>query len=102
MGIKSVEVVCAKLKDKWVKLSLEAIKESMKNIYKITKKKDINLALINARDFYRRDEDLQKEVGFISKLIQLEASGYLEPPINVSKLYQEVVKNMSVKEENVL
>ena len=102
MGIKSVEVISAKLKDRWVKVSLEAVKESMKNIYRITKKKDLNLALMNARDFYRGDEDLQKEVGFISKLIQLEASGYLEPPINISKMYQEVIRSMSVKEENVL
>lgn len=102
MGIKSVEVISAKLKDRWVKVSLEAVKESMKNIYRITKKKDLNLALMNARDFYRGDEDLQKEVGFISKLIQLEASGYLEPPINISKMYQEVIKSMFVKEENVL
>jgi len=102
VGIKSVEVISAKLKDRWVKVSLEAVKESMKNIYRITKKKDLNLALMNARDFYRGDEDLQKEVGFISKLIQLEASGYLEPPINISKMYQEVIKSMFVKEENVL
>jgi len=102
VGIKSVEVISAKLKDRWVKVSLEAVKESMKNIYRITKKKDLNLALMNARDFYRGDEDLQREVGFISKLIQLEASGYLEPPINISKMYQEVIRSMSVKEENVL
>lgn len=102
MGIKSREVVCAKMKNRWIKLNVNAIKESMKNIYKVTKKKDLNLALMNVRDFYRDDERLQEEAGFISKLIQLEASGYIEPPLNIGRVYQEVVRSMSAKEDNTL
>lgn len=102
MGIKSKEVVCAKLKDRWIKLNLDAIKQSLRNIYETTKKKDLNLALMNVRDFYRDDERLQEEAGFISKLIQLEASGYIEPPINIGRVYREIVKSMSLEEKNTL
>ena len=102
MGIKSKEVVCAKMKDSWVKLNVDAIKESMKKIYQATYEKDINMALVAARDYYRGNQELQNEVGFISKLIQYEASGFIEPPINVGKLYREVVRSMVMKEGNRL
>lgn len=102
MGIKSREVVCAKMKNRWIKLRVEAIKESMKNLYRVTRKKDLNLALMNVRDFYKDDKRLQEEAYFISKLIQLEASGYVEPPLNLGRMYREVVKSMSVREENVV
>lgn len=100
MAIRLSEVVCAKLKDRWVKLNVNAIQESMKKIFQATKKKDLNLALMNVRDFYKDNKVLQEEAGFISKLLQLEASGYVEPPLNLGRMYQEIVKSMSNREEN--
>lgn len=92
-------VVMAKIKNQWIKLHIEGITSAMKRIYAASGKKDLGLALMKVKDFFKNDAKLMEDAGFLAKLIQLEASGYIEPPINLGRLYSEVVKKMNLKEK---
>ena len=96
---KKEQIVSVKIRNQWVKVDINAIKEIFENFYRKTKAKELGVALMNARDFYRHDDGVMKDVFFVMKLLQLEASGYVEPPINFAQFYQNVVVNLIRKEK---
>jgi inhibitor of KinA sporulation pathway (predicted exonuclease) len=84
----------AKFKNQWIKINVEGVKSVMERIYRATKKKDLGMALMKVKDFYRGDQQLMDDAGFLSKLVQLEASGYVEPAINLGSLYNSVIQKV--------
>ena len=98
---KEEKVISVRMKNRWLKLDMNAIREIFENFYKKTKAKELGIALMNIRDFYRHDEGLMKDAFFVIKLLQLEASGYVEPPVNFAQFYQNVVVNLIRKEKKM-
>ncbi len=97
--MKQERVLHIKMKKDWVKISLDAILQALEALYKKTRVKEFDLALMKARSYYKNDEKFMQEVSFLGKLLQLEASGYLMPPVNFMKVYRELALNLSRKEE---
>jgi hypothetical protein len=80
--------VKAKASSDWIKVDLQVIKEILKKIWEITKERDLGLAIVIAESY--GNEKLKEDIRFLKRLIQLEASGYVKPPIEFPKLYMKV------------
>lgn len=71
-------------------VDVELVKSIFRKLKSITKKNNLERALIMAENI-PIDKDLEKELGFLKVLVENEASGKIIPPINLSKMYEEVV-----------
>jgi len=80
--------VRAKSESNWVKIDLSVVEKILRKIWEMTKERDLKLAIVIAECY--GDEDFKEDVRFLKKLIQLEASGYVKPPIEFLKLYLKV------------
>lgn len=87
-----IETVKVRMKGEWIKLSVDAVRNSCLFLYEKTRSNELMDALMKAHSYGKLDQALMKEAGFMGKLLQLEASGYLYPPLNLSEFYKKVVQ----------
>ena len=87
--------VRAKSENSWIKIDLNIVEEILRKIWEMTKERDLKLAIVVAECY--GDGDFREDVRFLKKLIQLEASGYVKPPIEFPKLYLKVRTELSSK-----
>jgi len=97
---KTVEVkgeIKARMRGRWIKLDMKVVEKSLRKIYLLSKSEDLGTALLRVRDYHRDDSEAFEEAGFVAKLLQLEASGYIDPPVSFTELYNRIVEEL--KEE---
>ena len=75
----------------WIKLDISYVQDIVKRIWHITQESDFGLAVIFAESY--ADVKTKEDIAFLKKLIQLEASGYIHPPIRLVDMYKEIQKN---------
>ena len=76
--------------NRWVKLDVEYIKDILRRVYKASGQKELGLGIILAESY--GDTRLKEDISFLKKLIQLEASGYVIPPLSFADLYLQVAE----------
>ena len=77
-----------------IEISYATLVEIMWKIYSITQEENLINAIQEIKDF-RANKNMNNVVSdayFIEKLILLEASGDIHPPLNIGDLYKEVIE----------
>ncbi|MEM1668514.1 MAG: hypothetical protein QXM53_07650 [Thermofilaceae archaeon] len=73
----------------------------LKEIYRLTQEEDIDVALDVMRTFYRKNEELATLTHFVSKLLHLDASGRVKPPINFGPTYDLAIEEVNRESQNI-
>jgi hypothetical protein len=77
-----------------VEISYSTLIEMMLRIYSATQEENLVNAIQEIKDF-RANKDINNIVSdafFLEKLILLEASGDIHPPLNIGELYKNVIE----------
>jgi len=76
-----------------IKVELSLIKNIMVEIYNYTYIDDLDIALSTIQSLYL-PTSLHKNIVFLKKMIEYEASGMVIPPVNFHTFYKQVVKEI--------
>lgn len=74
--------------DKWIRVDVDYVKDVLRRIWEVSRERDFGLALILAESY--GDMKLREDISFLKKLIQLEASGFIHPPLGFVDMYIQV------------
>ncbi len=72
----------------WVRIDVGYVRDVLKRIWETTGERDFGLALVLAESY--GDYKLREDIALVKKLIQLEASGFVHPPLKFVDMYAEV------------
>ncbi len=82
-----MEEVKAKEGGRWIRVDVDYVKDILRRIWEVSQERDFGLALILAESY--GDMKLKEDISFLKKLIQLEASGFIHPPLRFVDMYLE-------------
>lgn len=74
-------------------VDFNVVKNILRDLYERTEEMYIDMAIMTAKSHFKSDKAFIENVYFISKLLQLEASGKVKPPINFGTVYKDIVNS---------
>lgn len=77
-------------------VDFDVVKNILTELYQKTEEIYIDMAIMTAKSHFKSDKKFIENVYFISKLLQLEASGKVRPPINFGTLYKNIVESHAI------
>lgn len=85
-------IIKARMPDgKWIMVEKGEVERLLSELYEKTGELYLDTALDVARSFFYNDKEFMMNVNFISKLIQLEASGKIRPILNFGDFYNIII-----------
>lgn len=79
--------------NEYMLIDFDVVKKILRDLFLKTEEIYIDMAIMTAKSHFKNDKPFIENVFFIAKLLQLEASGKVRPPINFGTLYNSIVND---------